>query len=146
MSEQHRYEMSARWVRERVVKVSIIGKHDFEVATPIDFWPQAPTDVLSPEDLFVASVVTCYGVSLSGIANRFHTQFKDFTLHGLGTLKQAERGWEFDRILIQVSIDVSSDDEKNTMTKVAERAHTHCLVANSLKCPVLVETEINVKR
>ena len=77
--EEHRYNVRLTWFRNKIVNVYIDGKKDFKVATPIDFWPDSPPDVLSPEDLFLASAVTCYGVSLSGVAKRFHAELSDFS-------------------------------------------------------------------
>ncbi len=100
--------------------------------------------ILSPEDLFVASAVSCYGVSLSGISERFHAGFKDFHLTGTGTLQKSESGWEFTQIAISATITVSSDDDRKKMAKAAERAHSYCIVANSMKCPVHLDYKIIV--
>ncbi|MGY5875300.1 MAG: OsmC family protein [Candidatus Thorarchaeota archaeon] len=141
-SEEHRYKVKCTWDREKIVNVSISGKPDFKVATPPDFWPESPEDVLSPEDMFLASAVTCYGVSLSGVSKRYHAEFDDFEIEADGTLKQGEFGWEFDEINISAKIYVSSESDRKKMGKAAERAHTYCVVTNSMKCPVNLEFEI----
>ncbi len=145
MSQAHRYEIESKWVRDKIVEVRIDGKQDFKVATPLDFWPQAPAGILSPEDLFVAAIVTCYGVSLSGVAQRFHAEFKNFTVRGTGTLREGQFGWEFDTVVLHSRIVVSSPDQKDKILKASDRAHTHCLVANSVKCTVHLETEVVVE-
>ena len=43
MEEEHRYEMDSKWVRDKIVTIEIAGKPTFEVSTPTDFWPEAPT-------------------------------------------------------------------------------------------------------
>ena len=141
-TEEHRYEMKCKWDREKIVDVHIEGKSDFKVATPLDFWPNGPNGVLSPEDLFLASAVTCYGVSLSGVAKRYHAEFDDFEIEAYGTLAQGEYGWEFDMIHMSVKIWVSSNKDRKKMTKAAERAHRYCVVSNSMKNPVELEYEI----
>jgi organic hydroperoxide reductase OsmC/OhrA len=146
MAEQeHRYTVSSRWVNEKIVTIEIDGKEDFRVATPLDFWPEGPIDVLSPEEMFVASAVSCYGVSLSGISNRFHVELKDFKVKGVGTLRKGELGWEFDQITIEAKIVVPTEKDRKKMEKVAERAHTYCVVANSMKCSVHLKYEISVE-
>jgi organic hydroperoxide reductase OsmC/OhrA len=144
MSEEHRYDMSSKWVREKIVTIDIEGKPEIHISTPYDFWPEAPQDLMSPEDLFVASALSCYGVSLSGVASRFHAEFTDFHLKATGTLQKGNLGWEFDRILIEAEITVPSSSDAKKMEKVAERAKTYCLVANSMKCPVELEYKILV--
>lgn len=134
--------MKSTWVREKIVDVRINGKSDFEVATPLDFWPNSPPGILSPEELYLASAVTCYGVSLSGVAKRYHAEFDDFEIDAYGTLAQGEYGWEFDKIHMSVKIWVSSSKDKKKMRKAAERAHQYCVVSNSMKNPVELEYEI----
>jgi organic hydroperoxide reductase OsmC/OhrA len=145
MSEdEHRYEMKSRWVQEKIVTVEIDGKNSFNVATPPDFWQESPPDLPSPEDLFLASAVSCYGVSLYGVSQRFHVEFADFQLSGSGTLQKGDYGWEFAEIGIAAKIFITTESDRNKMSKAAERAHTYCVVANSMKCPVHLQYDIIV--
>lgn len=140
--EEHRYTLESRWVKEKIVSIKIAGKKDFRVATPPDFWPEGPRDLLSPEDLFVASAISCYGVSLSGVSKRFHAELKDFQITATGTLKKGEFGWEFEQITIDARIFVPTEDDKKKMAKAAERAHSYCVITNSIKCPVHLNYDI----
>ncbi|MHA1963766.1 MAG: OsmC family protein [Candidatus Thorarchaeota archaeon] len=140
--DEHRYDMISNWVRDKIVTIEIEGKPDFHVATPPDFWSESPKEVISPEDLFVASALSCYGVTLSSAAKRFHGEFKDFHLSATGTLHKAEFGWEFEQITINAKIIVETEKDRKRMTKAAERAHQYCLVANSMKCPVHLNYEV----
>jgi organic hydroperoxide reductase OsmC/OhrA len=142
---EHMYSMKSNWVRDKIVTIEIEGKPDFQVATPPDFWPESPKDIISPEDLFVASALACYGVSLSGVAKRFHGEFKNFHLSGTGTLYKGESGWEFEQITIDAKIIVETEKDHKRMTKAAERAHKYCLVANSMKCPVHLNFEVVIE-
>jgi organic hydroperoxide reductase OsmC/OhrA len=144
VTEKHQYAMNSQWVKEKIVTIEIDGKETFEVATPPDFWPESPPNVISPEDLFVASVVSCYGVSLSGVSKRYHAEFNDFSIKAQGSLKKGEFGWEFDEIILDVHIIVPTPKDQKRMTKAAERAHRYCLVGNSIKCPVKLNINIDV--
>jgi organic hydroperoxide reductase OsmC/OhrA len=143
--EEHRYHMTSNWVKDKIVTIKIEDKPDFQVAIPPDFWPESPKDIISPEDLFVASALSCYGVSLSGVPKRFHGEFKDFRLSATGTLKQGEFGWEFEQITINAKIIVETEKDRKRMTKAAERAHQYCLVTNSMKCPVHLKYEVIIE-
>jgi organic hydroperoxide reductase OsmC/OhrA len=143
--EQHRYVMNSNWVRDKIVTIEIDGKPDLQVATPLDFWSESPKELISPEDLFVASALSCYGVSLSGVAKRFHGEFKDFQLSATGTLQKGEFGWEFEQITINAKIIVDTEKDRKRMTKAAERAHQYCLVANSMKCPIHLNYEVVIE-
>ncbi|MFX1416751.1 MAG: OsmC family protein [Promethearchaeota archaeon] len=136
--------MNSNWVKEKIVTIEIEGKPTLRVATPPDFWPDSPKDTISPEELFVASAVSCYGVSLSGVAKRFHGEFTDFSVAAEGRLKRVEIGWEFEEINISAKIQVPTEKDRSRMEKAAERAHKYCLVANSMKCPVNLEYEVTI--
>jgi organic hydroperoxide reductase OsmC/OhrA len=142
--EEHRYEMKSRWVQEKIVTVEVNGKNSFNVATPPDFWPESPPGLVSPEDLFLASAVSCYGVSLHGVSKRFHVEFSDFHLSGSGTLQKGEYGWEFAEINIAAKIFITEESDRSKISRVAERAHTYCVVANSMRCPVHLKYKIIV--
>ncbi len=144
--DEYKYEMTSNWVRDKIVTIEVEDKPAFQVATPPGFWPESPKNVLSPEELFVASALSCYGTSLSGAANRFHAEFRDFHLSATGTLRKGESGWEFDKITINATIIVGTEKDRKRMSKAAERAHQYCLVANSMKCPVQLEYDIVVER
>ena len=143
--EEHKYDMKSNWVKEKIVTIEIEGKKDFHVATPPDFWSESPKELLSPEDLFVASAVSCFGVTLVGVAKRFHAEFKDFHVSATGTLDKGEYGWEFDQITISAKIIVTTEKDKKRMEKAAERAHRYCLVANSMKCPSRLISEVIIE-
>lgn len=143
--KEHRYEMVSNWVKDKIVTVEIEGKSNLQVATPPDFWSESPKGILSPEDLFVASALSCYGVSLPGVAKRYHAEFKDFHLSASGMLKQGSFGWEFSQITITAKIVVETEKHRKRMAKAAEGAHQYCLVANSMKCPVYLEYEVVIE-
>jgi len=140
--EEHKYDMESRWVREKIVTIEVGEKPELHIATPPDFWPESPPLLYSPEDLFVAAAVSCYGVSLSGVAKRFHAEFKDFHVSATGTLAKGEFGWEFDQITLNARIIVETEKDRKRMEKAAERAHQYCLVGNSMKCPIHLNYDV----
>jgi organic hydroperoxide reductase OsmC/OhrA len=146
MTEEHRYTIESKWIRDKIVTIEVAGKPTLEIATPQDFWPECPAGHFSPEELFLASAVACYGVSLHGVSQRFHADFTDFSVSGEGTLAKGESGWEFDEIRISARIVVSTEKNRKKMEKAAERAHTFCVVANSMKCPVKLAYDILVEK
>ena len=143
--EEHKYDLESRWVREKIVTIEAGEKPELHIATPPDFWSESPKKLYSPEDLFVASALSCYGVSLSGVAKRYHTEFKDFHVNATGTLTKAEFGWEFDQITINAKIIVTNEKDQKKMEKAAERAHTYCLVTNSMKCSIHLNYEVVIE-
>lgn len=137
--------MESNWVREKIVTIEVSGKPILEIATPLDFWPNSPSGMFSPEDLFLAAAISCYGVSIHGVSKRFHTEFSDFHVKGTGNLIQGENGWEFEQISIFAEIYVSDSSHIAKMEKVAEKAHQYCVIANSMKCPVHLDYKVVLK-
>ncbi len=146
MADEHEYTLKCCYLQDRVVEIKVEGVKSLKIATPEDFWPESPSGVLSPEDLLVASVASCYGVSLTGAALRFHAKITDFELDAKGRLMQGKFGWEFERIDIEAKIIVPTEKDKKKVSKAAERAHTYCVISNSLKCPVGLNYEIEVQK
>ncbi|TXT55995.1 MAG: hypothetical protein BAJATHORv1_30379 [Candidatus Thorarchaeota archaeon] len=144
MTEEHKYELTSRFVSDKIVSIRIAGKPEFEVATPPDFWEESPEGILSPEDLFLASAVSCYGVSLSGVSKKYRAEFHSFDISVEGHLKQGEYGWEFAEMTINATITVPTAKDKKKMEKAADRAHRYCVVSNSMSCPVHLNAEIVV--
>ena len=101
--------------------IEIDGKPNFEVASPLDFWPDSPKGTLSPEDLFIASTVACYGVSLSGVAKRFHAEFISFYVRATGILQKGEFGWEFEQITLYPTIIVPTNDRVSAPNRSLQR-------------------------
>jgi len=136
--------LTSKWVRDKIVSIAPKDKSEFEVATPLDFWQESPPSTLSPEDLFLASAASCYGVSLTGIAKRFHAEFTDFEIKASGNLKQGKFGWEYEKLLLSFRITVPTEKDKKKMKKAAERAHRYYVVSNSMKCSVHLSYDVAV--
>ncbi|MHA1636936.1 MAG: OsmC family protein [Candidatus Thorarchaeota archaeon] len=137
--------MKSNWVKMKTITIEVEGKPTVECSPPSDFWPDGPGNLYSPEDFFMASAIACYGLGIQGVALRYHADFKDFHVTGEGNLIKAEYGWEFEKISLTAKIIVAEEKHKKKMIKVAERAHTYCVIANSMKCPVYMDYEIVVE-
>ncbi len=146
MTDEYEFHTRCNFIDRGIVEMIVDGAEPFRVATPKDFWPDSPDGVLSPEDLFVASLASCYGVTLTGAARRFHAELTDFQLEVSGFLQQGEFGWEFNRLTIKAIITVPTQKDKKKMAKAAERSHKYCVISNSMKCPVDLDYEIEVRK
>lgn len=137
--------MRSKWVREKIVTIEVDGKPTLEIATPLDFWPDGPPEKYSPEDLFLASALSCYGVSIHGVSKRLRAEFLDFQITASGSLKQGDYGWEFEQISIAAEIVVADESHIPKMEKVAKRAYQYCVISNSMKCPVHLDYKFIVR-
>ena len=96
----------------------------------------------TPEDLFVASIEVCLMLTFVGIAEKRGLRFTSYESTAEGLLEWQQFSYQFTRVVIRPRIVVQSDDSRAATHEVIERAHQTCLVANSVRCEVIVDPEI----
>ena len=76
ITKDFRYKVGVAWEGDRITSVSSPDKPDLTVATPPEFKGGVP-GVWSPEDLLVASVASCFAVTLIAVAARERNRAPD---------------------------------------------------------------------
>jgi len=99
----------------------------------------------SPEDLFVASATACYMSGFVEYTKKMHISFKSFDCDSTGKLESVGRSYEITRIDMKATVVVESENLKGKMERALELAAKYCFVGNSMKCPIIHETEVVVK-
>lgn len=141
ITKDYRYKIGVEWAGDRLTNVSSPDKPNLEVATPPEF-KGGIEGVWSPEDLLVASVASCFTVTLVAVLER-----RDLPLHGLnvtgtGHVTGRDDG-RFGFVAIELTAAVSTDelaiDAVEHAAKYAERA---CLVSMALEIPVHVDVVV----
>lgn len=141
ITKDYRYKVGVAWEGDRITSVSSPGKPELEVATPPEFKGGVP-DVWSPEDLLVASVASCYAVTLVAVAER-----RDLPLHGLhvsgtGHLTARDDG-QFGFVVIELTVSVRTQElSLEAVEKAARYAERACIVSMALDIPVHVEVVV----
>jgi organic hydroperoxide reductase OsmC/OhrA len=136
------FPLTVRWVSGRLTQASVVGKHDLEVATPPEFKGGA-AGVWSPEDLLVASVGSCFVVTLLAVAER-----RGIPLHGLEVdasghvSRRSDGSFGFTEVVVQARVETEIAFERD-VREAAETAERGCLVANSVDFPVRVELDVH---
>jgi organic hydroperoxide reductase OsmC/OhrA len=98
-------------------------------------------DVWSPEHLLVAAAALCYETTFEWHARRDRLEFREFACQARGTVEKTAAGLAFTGIRLDVRVKCAAHDVGRTML-LLDAAKTGCLVANSLRCPVTVETDV----
>ncbi len=141
--ESHNYHIRVDWTQDRVGNLIVEGKPKVQVATPPEFG--GPEGIISPEDLFVASVVACHMTTFVTFSKKMRFEFKSFTCEGIGTLERVEKGFQFTKILLKAKVGVESEELIPKVERALELAGKYCLVANSMKCTVDHEDSVVVE-
>ncbi|MHA1137486.1 MAG: OsmC family protein [Candidatus Thorarchaeota archaeon] len=120
-----------------------MNNEEFEVTSPPDWWPDAPENHLSPYTLLLGASASCFSLSVFQAAGRLHTFFSNVEVESTGKMNENEQGiWSFDSIELKVKVTIEDETQRDKIVRAIEMAHKTCPVANSLKCPTLLDYEV----
>ncbi len=138
ITKDFRYKVGVVWEGERITTVSSPDKPDLKVATPPEFKGGVP-GIWSPEDLLVASVASCYTVTLAAGAERRDLPIHDVHVSGTGHLTARDDG-RFGFVAIELTVAIRTDAHAiEAVERAAKWAERACLVSMALEIPVHVE-------
>ncbi|TFG96988.1 OsmC family peroxiredoxin [Candidatus Thorarchaeota archaeon] len=141
----HTYNISSRVTRPMFIGVKILNNDEFEVTSPPDWWPDAPEKHISPYTMLLGASASCFSLSVFNAAGSLHTSFSNIEVESVGTMIENEEGiWRFTSIQLKVKVTIDDESQKDKISRAIELAHKTCPVANSLKCPTLLDYEIIV--
>jgi organic hydroperoxide reductase OsmC/OhrA len=96
----------------------------------------------SPEDLLVASVASCYMLTLEGIAAHRGVTFRGVDVEAVGHLTRRAEG-RFGFVVVELRVDLVVDQGcEDRAERVARTAKQSCLVAHALDVPVELELTV----
>ena len=137
------FPLTVRWISGRRTVASVHGKDDLEVATPPEF-RGGVEGVWSPEDLLVASVASCFTVTLLAIAERHGIPLRGVEADARGHVTQRRDGpFGFTEIVLHAVVDTEVGFEHD-VRDAAEAAERGCLIGCSVDFPVRVELDVRV--
>jgi len=104
----------------------------------------------SPEEMFLASIASCYVITLAYIAQTKKLPLQSQTIHIKGTVERdaQTRKLRFTQIIIQLNLKVAgelNDAQRESLLKSAYDAKGFCLVSNSVREDIQfhIETQIS---
>ena len=135
VTKDFRYKVGVAWKGGRLTTVSSPEKIDLEVATPPEF-KGGLAGVWSPEDLLVASVASCFTVTLAAVAERRELPLHDVQVTGTGHLTARDDG-QFGFVAIELTVAIRTDDAAiEAVERAAKHAERACIVARALDAAV----------
>ena len=140
-SKVYLYQTSVKWTEQRKGIISCAGKPDVQVATPPEF--KGHEDIWSPEDLFVAAANVCLMTTFLAVAERAGLAFSSYESTAEGRLELVEGKFQFTAITIKPSITLKPGGDATKAKELIEKAEHNCLIANSMKAKVILETVIH---
>jgi organic hydroperoxide reductase OsmC/OhrA len=142
MAFPHYYSARARVSQTNGVVISSGGVPSLRTAPPPEFG--GPGDQWSPETLVVAAIADCIIMTFQSIANAKRFVYTDLVCDVQGKLDRQSRVTSFTEFSIRVRLNlpVGAQSEQDARGLV-EKAKEHCLLTNSLKGLVHLETMIH---
>jgi organic hydroperoxide reductase OsmC/OhrA len=145
MLKDYRFTVETHGATRRIVTAESGKKPKLAVATPPEF-RDGLADVWTPEDLLVAATATCYGLTLSAIAERRELRIHDLSILGAGHVSRRADGI-FGFIVVELAVELTVDEGCESLAeRVARIAERGCIVNDALKVPVELELAVHAKR
>ena len=141
---EHIYNVNLKWNSGRKGEISSpeLDKA-IEVATPPEF-PGGVEGIWSPEHLFTAAVSSCFMTTFLAIAENSKLEYSDFSCPAKGKLERIDGKFVISEVVLEPSLTISSENDKEKAEKVLIKAEKACLISNSIKTEVLLTPHIKV--
>ena len=141
ITKDFRYKVAVEWTGDRITSVSSPDKPELTVATPPEF-KNGVAGVWTPEDLLVASVASCFAVTLVAVAERRELPLHELHVSGTGHLTGRDDG-RFGFVAIELTAAIRTDEQAiEAMERAAKHAERACLVSMALDVPVHLDATV----
>src|SRR5688572_3953317 len=126
------YETEVDWTGAKDLKLSGGKQPAIAAGAPPEF--NGREENWSPEDLFVASLNSCYVLTLIAIAESSKVALVSCSSTAKGKLeKPPGSGYQITEIVVKPKVVLKSADDLSRMPRILEKAKESCFVSNSIK-------------
>lgn len=138
----HHYTATAAGSPEGDISLTSPRVPTLLTAAPAEFG--GPGDKWSPETLLAGAVADCLILTFRAVARASKLAWNSIVCDVEGTLDRVERATQFTAFTMRVTLTVPPSVEIEAARRAVERAEHGCLITNSLKAPVTLETMVLV--
>jgi organic hydroperoxide reductase OsmC/OhrA len=137
------FPVSVRWRGGRLAWADVRGKGVLEVATPPGF-PGGLAGYWSPEEMLVASVASCFALTLASVAERRKAPLVDATITAMGCMARGDDGrFGFTVIAVHAELE-STPGGEDAVHAAAREAEDRCVVNRALAVSVQIAVDVAV--
>lgn len=124
----------------RDYRIRMTGKPDIDGSADAAFKGDATKH--NPEDLFVAAISSCHLLSYLALCAHNGISVSAYEDDAVGTMSLDGRGsGKFDEVVLRPRVLISSGDVE-LATRLHEKAHHQCYIANSCSCTIRNEPTV----
>jgi peroxiredoxin-like protein len=140
-SKPYFYETEIEWKGDKDLRI-VSGKLPvIEAGAPPEF--KGREGNWSPEHLFVASLNSCYTLTLLAIAEFSKIALVSLSSTARGKLEKVEgSSYQVTEIVVKPRVVIASADDLTRMPRILEKAKENCFVSNSIKSAIKIEPEV----
>ena len=143
--EPHLYNVDISWTKERQGEMSSPELSTvIEIATPPQF-PNGVEGIWSPEHLFTSAVASCLMTTFLSIAENSKLEFTAFSCKSHGKLEQIEGKFLMTEVILEPTVTIANESDHEKADRVLQKSEQHCLISNSIKSKVTMNTKIILK-
>ncbi len=142
--DSHLYNINLQWKNDRIGEISSPElNHKITIATPPEF-PKGVEGIWSPEHLFTAAVNSCFMTTFLAIAENSKLAFSSFSCESKGKLEQVEGKFLMTEIALEPTLIIYKSEDLDKAEKILQKAEKACLISNSIKSAVVLQTNVKV--
>lgn len=137
----HFYETEVEWIGAKNLKLSGAKQPAIAAGAPPEF--QGREENWSPEHLLVASLNSCYVLTLIAIAEFSKVALVSCSSTAKGKLeKLPASGYQITEITVKPKVVLASAGDLSRMPRILEKAKDNCFISNSIKATIKIEPEV----
>ena len=143
MDTVHTYRIRAAATALRsgeVASPNVPGSIEF--SAPPEFLGQA--GMWTPEDFFVAALVSCYVSTFSSIADLSKFNFVSLEVDAEGRLEKVDGAWKFVQVYLRPNLQIEHERDRERGIRLLEKAEKGCLIARSISAQTILEHTVIV--
>jgi organic hydroperoxide reductase OsmC/OhrA len=135
------YETEIEWKGDKDLQVASGKLPAIAAGAPPEF--KGREGLWAPEHLFIASLNSCYMLTLLAIAEFSKIVIVSFSSSAKGKLeKAAGSSYQVTEIVVKPRVVIASVADLARMPRIFEKAKENCFVSNSIKSTIKIEPEV----
>lgn len=142
--EKHTYKVDLDWLEARKgIMSSPELDSSIEVVTPPEF-DQGIAGIWSPEHLFTSAVLSCFMTTFLAIADYSKLSYVKFQCKAEGILEKVDGKYLMTEINLRSDLKISDPSQLEKAERILHKAEKACLISNSIKSQVNLDTNVSV--
>lgn len=145
MAQEHYYEVSVKWDKDRKGTLSSSQLNDsLVVVTPPQF-PKGIDRLWSPEHLFTAAVNSCLMTTFLSIAENSKLDFISFQSQSMGKLEMVDGKYMMSEITLSPTVVVARPEDIERAERILHKSEANCLISNSIKSKIIFKPSVTAE-